>query len=218
MTELEKKIAEAAQAYYSTGKSELSDDEFDALVEELKKTNPNSPILKMVGWGYNVFTDSTPGQKFKHRYGTAGSLEKCRTWTEIKPQFKNREIDISLKLDGLSVVLYYRQGQLYSALTRGNGEIGIDITDKIYKILGMTHGIANEFTGAVRGEIVMSLDSFKEFQKYHPEAKNPRNSVAGLINGKEITDDCKYLNVVVYSVVGCEGEYINIKSSKLLKM
>lgn len=207
MTELEKKIIKAAQAYYSTGKSELSDDEFDSLVEELRKTNPDSPILKMVGWGYDVSIDTTPGEKYPHKYGEAGSLEKCRTWEEIKSQFKNKEIDISLKLDGLSVVLYYESGALIQALTRGDGKIGIDITDKIYKILGQTHSITYSFTGAVRGEVVMSLDNFKEFQKYHPEAKNPRNSVAGLINGKEITDDFKYLNVVVYSVVGCEGEY-----------
>ncbi|MCM1228283.1 MAG: hypothetical protein NC320_12845 [Clostridium sp.] len=203
MTELEKKITQASQAYYSTGKSDLSDDEFDALVDRLKHENPESEVLKKIGWGYDVNSDSTPGKKYPHKYGKAGSLEKCRTWAEIKPQFKNKEIDISLKLDGLSVVLYYRQGQLYLALTRGNGEIGIDITDKIYRILGRTHNVDSYFTGAVRGEIIMSLDNFKEFQKFHPEAKNPRNSVAGLINGKEITDDFNYLDVVVYSVIGC---------------
>ncbi len=203
MTELEKKITEAAQAYYSTGKSELSDDEFDELVDELKKTNPDSPILKRVGWGYDVFIDSTPGQKFKHKYGTAGSLEKCRTWEEIKPQFKDRDIDISLKLDGLSVVLYYRHGYLYQALTRGDGETGIDITNKIRKILTLSDKLPHDgtFYGAVRGEIIMSFSNFEKYKALHPEAKNPRNTAVGIINSKDITTDLNYLDVVVYSVV-----------------
>lgn len=202
MSELEKKITEAAQAYYSTGKSELSDDEFDALLDELRKTNPDSPVLKKVGWGYDVNIDTTPGEKYPHKYGEAGSLEKCRTYDELKSRFKdNPFVDVSAKLDGLSVVLYYESGNLVQALTRGDGHIGIDITDKIYRILG-NHISDTSFTGGVRGEILMTNENFKKFQQLHPEAKNPRNSAAGLINGKEITDDFKYLTVVTYSVVG----------------
>lgn len=203
MTELETKIAKAAQTYYSNGKSELTDEEFDALVESLRATNPDSPILKSIGWGYDVYADSTPGQKFKHRYGTAGSLEKCRTWEEIKPQFKDSNIDISLKLDGLSVVLYYRKSYLYQALTRGDGEIGIDITDKIRMIPCMADKLANDavFYGAVRGEIVMSFENFEKYKAMHPEAKNPRNTAVGIINSKDNTEDLKYLDVVVYSVI-----------------
>ncbi len=201
MSELEKKITEAAQAYYSTGKSELSDDEFDTLVDELRTTNPDSPILKQVGWGYDVEDDNTPGKKYPHKYGKAGSLEKCRTWDEIKSQFKHTVIDVSAKLDGLSVVLYYESGKLVQALTRGDGYIGIDITDKIRHIMGGTI-TDTSFIGGVRGEILMTNEAFEKFQKSHPEAKNPRNSAAGLINGKEITEDFKYLTVVTYSVVG----------------
>ncbi|MDE5649145.1 MAG: hypothetical protein K2I33_04505 [Oscillospiraceae bacterium] len=116
-----------------------------------------------------------------------GSLEKCRTWDEIKSQFKNTEVDISLKLDGISVVLYYNEGKLYQALTRGDGETGIDITDKIHIILKGNRYIDTSFTGAIRGEIVMAFDNFSKFKELHPEAKNPRNSVAGIINGKEIS-------------------------------
>lgn len=61
MTELEEKIQKAAQAYYTDGSSELSDDEFDSLIEQLRKENPESPLLKKTGWGYSVESDSTPG-------------------------------------------------------------------------------------------------------------------------------------------------------------
>ena len=207
MSDLELKIKEAAQKYYTDGSSDLSDDEFDRLIEQLNHENPESSVLKRIGWGYDVSIDTTPGKKYLHKYGKAGSLEKCRTWAEIKPQFKNSTIDVSLKLDGISVVLYYKKNRLYQALTRGDGEVGIDITNKIFAIMGNDHHIDTwgSFTGAIRGEIVMSLANFNAFQKIHPEAKNPRNSVAGLINGKEITDDFNYLDVVVYSIVGCEN-------------
>lgn len=206
MTELELKIKEAAQKYYTDGSSDLTDAEFDELVDQLRKENPESELLKRTGWGYSITNDTTPGKKYLHRYGEAGSLEKCRTWDEIRSEYKSNSIDISAKLDGLSVVLYYKDGVLDQALTRGDGRVGIDITDKIKVILG--DSIPDKtFTGGVRGEILITNDSFKEFQNIHPEAKNPRNSAAGLINGKEITDDFKYLNVVVYSVVGADSWY-----------
>lgn len=206
MTELELKIKEAAQKYYTDGSSDLTDTEFDELVDQLRKENPDSELLKRTGWGYSITKDTTPGKKYLHRYGEAGSLEKCRTWDEIHPEYKCNPIDISAKLDGLSVVLYYKDGVLDQALTRGDGRVGIDITDKIKVILG--DSISDKsFTGGVRGEILITNDNFKEFQKLHPEAKNPRNSAAGLINGKEITDDFKYLNVVVYSIVGADSWY-----------
>lgn len=203
MTELEKKIVDAAQKYYTDGTSDLTDEEFDALVDQLKTENPDSELFT-VGWGYNIENDTTAGNKYPHKYGRAGSLSKCRTWAEIPDRFKFKLIDVSLKLDGLSVVMYYKNGEMYQALTRGDGEVGIDITDKI-KLIAPTKLNVSSFTGALRGEILMSFDNFEEFKEYHPSAKNPRNSAAGLINGKDTLDDIKkYLEVVVYSVVGCE--------------
>ncbi len=145
--------------------------------------------------------------KCPHKYGTAGSLTKARIWEEIDNVLRNQTIDVSLKIDGISAVLYYRDGRLYQALTRGDGNIGIDITDKINRIKSVPSDIDSQFTGAVRGEIVMSFKNFEKFKAVHPEAKNPRNTVAGLINRKEITEDISLLDVVVYSVVGCENDY-----------
>lgn len=198
---LEQQIADQAQAYYSDGSQTVSDEEFDEMVAELKSTKPESELLK-TGWGYDVTKDSTPGAKVSHKYGEAGSLDKCRTWEEIGKEFQNIELWASLKLDGISVVLYYEDGKLIQALTRGDGHVGIDITDKIKVIMKMTDIRDSEFTGAVRGEIIMPIANFERFKHHNPEAKNPRNSTAGLINSKEISEDLKYLEVVVYTIVG----------------
>ena len=215
MTELELKIKTAAQKYYTDGSSDLTDEEFDNLVAQLRNENPESELLKQVGWGYNVNSDSTPGEKFAHRYGEAGSLEKCRTWAEIKPKFRGAFVDISLKLDGISVVLYYRHGKLYQALTRGDGTIGIDITDKVISI-GVTTDLYVDFTGAVRGEIVMPFKCFDEWKSSHPDAKNPRNVTAGLINKKSWNSaDLKFLHIVVYSIVGYEYSFNSSKFSDM---
>lgn len=207
MTDLEIRIKEASQNYYSTGKSKYSDEEFDMMIEQLRKENPESSLLHETGWGYSVNEDSTPGEKVKHRYGEAGSLDKFRNIKELKPLFRGKsEFDISLKLDGLSVVLYYKDGKLYQALTRGDGFTGVDITDKVRIIMNNKLNLRYDitFTGAVRGEIIMSYDNFEEFQKLHKDAKNPRNSSVGLINSKEVSEDLSFLDIVIYSVIGVE--------------
>lgn len=199
--ERQKLIKEASQRYYSDGTSPLTDAEFDALLDEERRENPNSPLLA-VGHGFELV-----GDKIKHRYGIVGSLEKCHNWDEYPKKLKSIKVCSSLKLDGLSCAMYYKNGEMYLALTRGEGGIaGLDITDKIRKIAPQYFNIEDtSFTGAVRGEILMSLANFEEYAKTHGEAKNARNTAAGLINMKEVSEDLKYLTVVVYTVIGIES-------------
>jgi len=218
---LANEVKDAAQKYYTDGTSNLTDAEFDAKVNKLKTLDPDNPVVTEVGWGYSVDEDSTPGQKVPHKYGPAGSLDKIRTGDEFKRAFNIKSNDpsaqytASLKLDGISVVLYYEHGHLVQALTRGDGNIGIDITDKVLKINRDLEDIeARWFTGAVRGEIVMSYANFNRLLDIHPELKNPRNATAGIINRKEATDELPYLHILVYSVVGWEcSSNIDIFSS-----
>lgn len=210
MTDRQKLIAEASQAYYSTGTSPLSDAEFDALLEEERRENPNSPVLG-VGHGYDINKDQRKDKKIPHKYGIVGSLDKCHNWDELPKSFKDREKRIaSLKLDGSSCVMYYKNGEMYLALTRGQVvndiSVGIDITDKVKKIAPQYASISDKtFTGAVRGETLMPHDNFKKYKELHPEASNARNSTAGLIGQKEVVDDLKFLNIIVYTIIGSEG-------------
>lgn len=206
MNILQQRIKEASQKYYSDGNSGVSDAEFDSMLEQLKKEDPDSPLLG-VGHGYDINKNSTSGARVEHKYGQAGSLEKCHNLEEIPTSFITDDLyHASIKLDGLSMVLYYEDGVLYQALTRGGGQAGIDKTEKIRIILQGSSKLSDvTFTGAVRGEVVMSYGNFEIYKKLHPEAKNPRNSAAGIINSNEIIpEELQLLDIVVYTVVGIE--------------
>ena len=205
MNALELKIKKAAQLYYSDGSSDITDEEFDALLDQLRAENSNSELLG-VGHGYRVENDTTPGEKIKHKYGTAGSLDKCRTWKELSPSIRDSDVCCSLKLDGLSVVLYYKDNVLIKALTRGDGTTGIDITDKIIKIWPRYIISDDKFSGAIRGEILMTYDRFDDYLDKHPDMKNPRNTAAGIINSKT-GEGIEYLTLIVYTIVGYDSHF-----------
>ena len=213
MTKLQQQIMDASQAYYTDGTSKLSDAEFDKLLAKEKEINPNSPLLD-IGHGYDVNKDTTYGEKANHMYSTVGSLPKIHTWQETTIEFKKGIVEsdnavvASLKLDGNSIALYYKDSHLVKAITRGNGTVGVDVTAKVIRILQNREGTTNlktsHFTGAIRGEILMSYEDFEEFKAVvDPEADNPRNSAAGIINTKSLIN-LEYLSLVVYTVIGDE--------------
>lgn len=204
----ERTLLEASQKYYTDGTSPLSDAEFDKLENEIRNENPSSKVLR-VGYGYDINKDTTPGEKVKHRYGTVGSLDKIHNVSELPDHMLNHLMRMSLKLDGLSVVLYYDRGVFVQAVTRGDGEIGIDITNKAKTILEDEYDIfIPGFTGAIRGEILMSFEQFERFKQTNPTAPNPRNAAAGLINRKEWSKDpASYLDIVVYHVIGSDDTF-----------
>lgn len=200
---LQQAVKAASQAYYTTGNSGVSDAEFDEMLEEVRRQDPNSPLLG-TGHGYDIDQDTTPGEKVTHKYGEAGSLDKVHFYNELTKGMRNTTV-ASLKIDGLSAVLYYKDGKLERVLTRGNGSVGIDITNKALAINPAIAEIDDiTFTGAVRGEIAMTDEMFAQFQKVKPEAENSRNSAAGLINSGEVTPELKYLQFVFYRMIACE--------------
>lgn len=220
-------IKENAKQYYTTGQQKISDEAFDALIEEVKKDNRDSEVLT-TGWSYKPDSNN----KIKHKYCHIGSLNKVKNTDDLIIKMQNSIIQqdnksyqmkflmhllkllnyfpeycVSAKLDGLSCVLYYEKGELIKALTRGDGEYGLDITEKLSKIKGCKLSLCNtDFTGAVRGEIFMTPMDFNEYKLKYPEAANARNSTAGIINSKEIIDDLEYLSLYVYTVVANETE------------
>lgn len=206
---LEQDIKHYAELYYN-GTPTITDAQFDGLVDQLRKVKPNSEILT-TGWGFEV-----KGNKVKHKYTHIGSLDKCKTYTEIPDMFKcDGTVYVSPKLDGLSAVAYYEKGKLVKGITRGNGEYGKDITDKLIKIIGSD--IQDKtFTGAVRGELIISKSNWLNLKsKYTEDMISPRNYAAGIINRDDINEDIQYVDLVVYKVVGCESHNLNNRQDVL---
>lgn len=206
---LEAYIKDQATKYYSDGTNELTDAEFDSLVDKLRVMNPDSKIL-VTGWGFEV-----KGNKVKHKYSHIGSLDKCKTYQEIPDRFKGKKMFISPKLDGLSAVAYYENGKLIKGITRGNGEYGQDITDKLKIILG-TEIADKTFTGAVRGELIISKANWQNVLQKYPDLIAPRNFAAGIINRKEIDPDIEFIDLVVYKIIGQENNPVKIDRNEIL--
>lgn len=209
--QLEKLIPYLAEHYYA-GDTLVSDEEFDKLTDELKSLCPESPILHKVGWGSE---ENSKGKiKVEHKYTTVGSLEKTREFDGIPKTFiNNKRILVSPKLDGLSMACYYVDGEFDKAVTRGNGKIGIDKSDKLRIILSRKNiSLPNDFTGCIRGEILIPKNSWEIIKRTNSDANNSRNFAAGLINRDDNSSDLQYLDFVTYKVLGDEKRRFKTKT------
>lgn len=207
MNSLERELRLAAQLYYQDGSSFLSDEEFDRKAEQLKEIDPDNSIFREPSWGYSIDSDTTPGKRCPHRYGRITGLDKAYEYSDIPKDFRVSSLYAMPKLDGMSIAMYYEDSKLVQALTRGNYDEGIDVTDKVRLIVG-DHILTGNFTGGTRGEIIMSKENYDKYCLNHEDAKNARNAVAGIINSKDITEDLKYLDVVVYTILADESQKI----------
>lgn len=210
INELETLIPYYAEHYYN-GDTLIPDNEFDKLTEELEKLKPDSDILKKVGWGSE---ENSKGKvKVEHKYTEVGSLTKTRVYEEIPEIFKQGEVCISPKLDGLTMTCYYKDGKLDVAVTRGNGKIGIDKTNKMIEILKNKEiKLPEGFTGGIRGELLISKGNWEILKSTNKDANNSRNFAAGLVNRDDCPRELKYLDFVTYKVLGDTERRFNSKS------
>jgi DNA ligase (NAD+) len=210
LEELESEIRTAAEAYYS-GNPSISDDEFDALLEELRAEAPGNELLTTIAYGYDPAKDMS-GEKVAHKYMNVGSLNKinaetCNKYFEKRPG----QYCITSKIDGGSVVCYYgATGKLERAVTRGNGTIGIDCTSKLKHIVPRNVTLSNV---AVRGEIIMTK---KNFEENYPNAASPRNTALGIIGQDNPSiEEVQLLSFVAYNVYGDNPLIPKKKSEKM---
>lgn len=196
---LEEKIIYYANEYYN-GNELISDQEYDALVSELKRTNPESKILnKVIGSDLKGISKK---YKLPHNMNT---LSKIHTVNEFRKWFNNNDNDlfVSLKVDGNSQLLEYKDGIFVRSLSRGNGELGEDTTNNVSKVKGVIKKINNSFNGFIRGEVVLKN---KIFNKFFKGDANPRNTAAGLIKRLD-GNGCEKLNFVAYEVFDNNNEF-----------
>jgi DNA ligase, NAD-dependent len=193
MKELVELLNRAGKAYYQDAKELMSDYAYDKLYDELKSledelgiTLAGSPTVNV---GYEVLSELP---KERHERPML-SLDKTKDLEELREFIGQKKALMSWKLDGLTIVLTYRDGKLFKAVTRGNGEVGEVITNNAKVFQNVPLQIAYKGELILRGEAVIS---YKDFEKINAEIedadaryKNPRNLCSGSVRqlNNEIT-------------------------------
>ena len=191
--ELVELLNKAEKSYYSEGRELMSNYEYDALYDELgmleKETGyilSNSPTVNV---GYEVLSELP---KERHESPML-SLDKTKSPEALAEWLGSQKGLLSWKLDGLTIVLTYDNGQLQKAVTRGNGEVGEIITNnaRVFKNVPVTIPFKGKLV--LRGEAIITYSDFERINEQIPEAdakyKNPRNLCSGSVRqlNNEIT-------------------------------
>lgn len=174
-------LNEASDRYYNGKPLIMSDEQFDVRLEDLRQLEEktgfvlsNSPTINV---GYKVLTELN---EITHSHPML-SLEKCHTVDELIKFANSKELVASIKLDGLTCSITYKDGVLISAETRGNGYVGSDITEHIKCFKNVPFKINKEGTYIVDGEAIITDEDFAEINK-NDEYKNSRNLAAGSLS------------------------------------
>lgn len=216
MTELVKKLNELAYRYYVLDEPTVSDKEYDALYDELVRLEAQSGVVladsptKRVGG--EPLKQFTPHTHIRRLY----SLDKCNSFDELRAWFDKLKTSLGYapactleyKLDGLTICLTYRDGELVTGATRGNGEVGETVTEQVKTIKSVPLGISFKGEAEIQGEGIMRISAL---EKYNATAavplKNPRNAVAGAIRNLDAKETAKRnLDVFFYNVNYMDGD------------
>lgn len=192
-------------AAYAEGDSPVSDKDYDALRRKAQAMDPGNAYFASVG-------SDVRGGKEKLPY-VMGSLDQIYDQKELDNwvktySLKGKNVIVSDKQDGISVMLIYRHGKFEKAYSRGNGMEGADISRHVRKVPSivkdLTPWLGDEAYIAIRAELIMPVATFEA--KYADTFKNPRNMVAGCFN-RSVTDDAILADIqcISYQVVAYSG-------------
>ena len=216
--ELRSLIARYKDAYYQRDESLVSDKEYDELEKELRrleKLHPeyqaDSPAEKVGSSASNLFS---PHQHLERMLSldNAFSEEEFQAWSE---RVGSGPFLCEPKIDGLAVSLTYKNGQLTSAATRGDGEVGEDVTENIKTISSIPHKLQGKNHPAVieiRGEVFFALSDFEKLNASIVAAggkpfANPRNSASGSLRQKDpAVTASRPLRMLVHGFGAWEGK------------
>ncbi len=221
MKELVKILSEASYAYYAKDEEIISNFEYDRLYDELEALEKEcdmvlagSPTLQV---GYEA-VEELP--KEKHAAPML-SLGKTKEREELREFIGEQKGLLSWKLDGLTVVLTYENGELKKAVTRGNGEVGEVVTNNARFFKNIPLKIAFEKNLVIRGEAVIGYEDFESINaKIEDPAlqyKNPRNLCSGSVRqlNNKITAE-RHVRFFAFSLVEAEGmENVNSRKEQM---
>lgn len=207
---LVERLNAASDAYYNGREEIMTNYEWDAAFDRLKKLEEETGIILPDSPTQNVSADNLTGQKEEHEF-PALSLAKTKKVTELTKWAENRPIWLSWKLDGLTLVVTYDNGKLTKVVTRGNGHIGTNITHLSKAIDGILQAIPYKGHLVIRGEAVISYPDFEQFNmESEEEYANPRNLASGSLTLKNINEvKERHIRWIPFTLVYEEEEIIS---------
>lgn len=215
MRELVDLLNKYAYEYYVLDEPTVSDVEYDALYDELVALEkelvfrlPDSPTLRVGGAPLSSFKPYTHKARLY-------SLDKAKSIGETEAFFERvkkelgylPEMTLEHKFDGLTISLTYNHGKLVTGATRGDGEVGEDVTEQIKTIRTVPLTIKYQGLIEIQGEGIMRFSAFDEYNKTaEVPLKNPRNAVAGAIRNLDPKETAKRkLDFFAYNIGYREG-------------
>ena len=221
MLELVELLNKASRSYYQDAQEIMSNYEYDRLYDDLQNlekelgiTLSNSPTVNV---GYEVVSELP---KERHESPML-SLDKTKEVEELKNFVGSQKVLMSWKMDGLTIVLTYRDGKLYKAVTRGNGEVGEVVTNnaKVFKNVPVQIAYRGELI--LRGEAVIGYHDFEkineEIEDVDAKYKNPRNLCSGSVRQLNNQITAKR-NVMFYAFTLVQADGVNFQNSRACQM
>jgi DNA ligase (NAD+) len=224
--ELREKLEYHSYKYYVLDEPEINDFEYDAIMNELKKlereypefvtaTSPTQRVGGVPIKEFNQVQHAVPLLSLQDVF----SFEELRDWdNRVKSVVESTDYIVELKIDGLSVALLYENGEFVRGATRGDGNIGEDVTSNIRTIKSIPLKIKEKALLEVRGEVYMPKGAFEKLNTQREELElpifaNPRNAAAGSLRqlDSKITAERK-LDIFIFNIQRYNGE--EIKSHK----
>ena len=231
--ELREQILFHDRQYHVHDAPVIPDSEYDKLVRELNEIEsahpelitPDSPTQRVAPKPLTGFTQvqhAVPLMSLSNSFG----IEELREFDrKVRAGYNGRiEYVVELKLDGLAVALSYRDGMFVQGATRGDGEVGEDITLNLRTIPALPLRLAQPLTLEVRGEAFMPKGAFMHLNEQRQEEgvqvfANPRNAAAGSLRQLDPrVAAARKLDLVVYGLARLEGETVTSHSQALLKL
>lgn len=222
MKELVTVLREASKVYYQEDREIMSNLEYDKLYDELVSLEKETGVVMAdsptISVGYEVLSELP---KERHE-DLMLSLDKTKEVGVLAAFIKQRKGLLSWKLDGLTIVLTYRDGKLFKAVTRGNGEIGEVITNNAKTFCNIPLSIPHKGELILRGEGIIKYSDFEkinqEITDTNTKYKNPRNLCSGAVRqlNNQITAQRK-VHFYAFSLVRAEGKVFENSREKQLQ-
>lgn len=212
MKELIEILNNASRLYYQYSTPIMTDFEYDKLYDELEKLEKETNTILSNSPTQNVEPEAIDSLVKVEHPAPMLSLSKTKSIAELASFLGNQEGLLSWKLDGLTIVLTYKDGKLSSGVTRGNGIIGEVITENVKKFKNIPLTIPYKGTLVVRGEAVIKYSDFnkmnEELDDDSSQYKNPRNLCSGSVRQLDSKVTAKRnVNCIIFALIESEKKF-----------